>query len=113
MVLALQLGAGQEPIQPTLTFHPGERVNVSIEFVNILKGSRLGIRWFAGDALQGTFLTDPQPAYTQARFGFWFGLPTTAAPGPWRVEVLVGSGAIASADFVVTPGEVRVAVPPA
>lgn len=113
VVLALQLGAGQEPIQPTLTFHPGERVNVSIEFVNVLKGSRLGIRWFAGDALQGTFLTDPQPAYTQARFGFWFGLPTTAAPGPWRVEVLVGSRAIASADFVVTPGEVRVAVPPA
>jgi sugar lactone lactonase YvrE len=113
VVLALRLGPGQEPIQPTLTFHPGERVNVSIEFVNVARGSRLGIRWFAGDARQGTFLTDPQPAYTQARFGFWFGLPPTAAPGPWRVEILVGSSAIASADFVVTPGEVRVAVPPA
>ena len=113
VVLALQLGAGQEPIQPTLTFHPGERVNVSVEFVNVAPGSRLGIRWSAGDALQGTFLTDPQPAYDRARFGFWFGLPTTAAPGPWRVEIMVGSRAIASADFVVTPGEVRVAVPAA
>ncbi|MDE2869307.1 MAG: hypothetical protein OXR64_01835 [Chloroflexota bacterium] len=112
VVLALQLGSGQEPIQPTLTFHPGERVNVSIEFVNVARGSRLGIRWFAGDALQGTFLTDPQPAYTQARFGFWFGLPPTAAPGPWRVEIMVGSRAIASADFVVAPGQVRVVAPP-
>ena len=112
VVLALRLGSGQEPIQPTLTFHPGERVNVSIEFVNVVKGSRLGIRWFAGDTLQGTFLTDPQPAYDQARFGFWFGLPTTAAPGPWRVEIMVGSTAIASVDFAVGPGEVR-AVPPA
>lgn len=107
VVLALQLGPGQEPIQPTLTFHPGERVNVSIIFVNVAQGSRLGIRWFAGDALQGTFLTDPQPAYNQARFGFWFGLPPTAAPGPWRVEIMVGPRAIASADFVVTPGDVR------
>lgn len=112
VVLALRLGPGQEPIQPTLTFHPGERVNVSIEFVNVTQGSRLGIRWFAGDALQGTFLTDPQPAYNQARFGFWFGLPPTAAPGPWRVEIMVGTRAIAAADFVVTPGEVRVAAPP-
>jgi len=112
VVLALRLGPGQEPIQPTLTFHPGERVNVSIEFVNVVQGSRLGIRWFAGDGLQGTFLTDPQPAYTHARFGFWFGLPPTAAPGPWRVEIMVGSRAIASADFVVTSGDVRVAVPP-
>ena len=112
VVLALRLGPGQEPVQPTLTFHPGERVNVSIEFANVVQGSRLGIRWFAGDALQGTFLTDPQPAYTQARFGFWFGLPPTAAPGPWRVEIMVGSRAIASADFVVTPGEVRVVAPP-
>lgn len=112
VVLALQLGPGQEPIQPALTFHPGERVNVSIEFVNVTRGSRLGIRWFAGDALQGTFLTDPQPNYTQARFGFWFGLPPTAAAGPWRVEIMVGSRAIASADFVVTPGEVRVVAPP-
>ncbi len=113
VVLALRLGPGQEPIQPTLTFHPGERVNVSIEFVNIVRGSRLGIRWYAGDALQGTFLTDPQPAYNQARFGFWFGLPPTAAPGSWRVEILVGSSAIASADFVVTPGDVREVAPPA
>ncbi|MCY3749653.1 MAG: hypothetical protein OXG64_10195 [Chloroflexi bacterium] len=113
VVLALRLGPGQEPIQPTLTFHPGERVNVSIQFLNVVQGSRLGIRWFAGDALQGTFLTDPQPAYTQARFGFWFGLPPTAAPGSWRVEIMVGSRAIASADFVVTPGDVRVAAPPA
>ena len=112
VVLALQLGPGQEPVQPTLTFHPGERVNVSIEFANVTRGSRLGIRWFAGDARQGTFLTDPQPAYGQARFGFWFGLPPTAAPGPWRVEVMVGSRAIASADFVVTPGDVRVVAPP-
>ena len=112
VVLALRLGPGQEPIQPTLTFHPGERVNVSIEFANVVQGSRLGIRWFAGDSLQGTFLTDPQPVYTQARFGFWFGLPPTAAPGPWRVEIMVGSRAIASADFVVTPGEVRVVAPP-
>ena len=112
VVLALQLGPGQEPIQPTLTFHPGERVNVSIEFVNVTQGSRLGIRWFAGDALQGTFLTDPQPAYNQARFGFWFGLPPTSAPGSWRVEIMVGARAIASADFVVTPGEVRVVAPP-
>ena len=107
VVLALQLGPGQEPIQPTLTFHPGEQVNVSIEFVNVVLGSRLGIRWFAGDTLQGTFLTAPQPAYNQARFGFWFGLPPTAAPGPWRVEIMVGSKAIASVDFVVTPGDVR------
>ena len=112
VVLALRLGPGQEPIQPTLTFHPGERVNVSIEFANVVQGSRLGIRWFAGDSLQGTFLTDPQPAYTQARFGFWFGLPPTAAPGPWRVEIMVGSRAIATADFVVTPGDVRVVAPP-
>ena len=112
VVLALQLGSGQEPIQPTLTFHPGERVNVSIEFVNVAQGSRLGIRWFAGDALQGTFLTDPQPAYTQARFGFWFGLPPSSAPGSWRVEIMVGARGIASADFVVTPGEVRVVAPP-
>ena len=112
-MLALQLGAGQEPIQPTLTFHPGERVSVSVEFVNVAPGSRLGIRWFAGDALQGTFLTDPQPAYSRARFGFWFGLPTTAAPGPWRVEIMVGSRAIASADLVVTPGEVRAVAPAA
>lgn len=112
VVLALQLGSGQEPIQPTLTFHPGERVNVSIEFVNVAEGSRLGIRWFAGDALQGTFLTDPQPAYHQARFGFWFGLPPSSAPGSWRVEIMVGTRAIASADFVVTPGEVRVVPPP-
>ena len=113
VVLALQLGPGQEPIQPTLTFHPGERVNVSIVFVNVAQGSRLGIRWFAGDALRGTFLTDPQPAYNQARFGFWFGLPATAASGPWRVEIMVGSRAIASVDFVVTPGEVRSVAPPA
>ncbi len=112
VVLALQLGPGQEPVQPTLTFHPGERVNVSIEFVNVARGSRLGIRWFAGDALQGTFLTDPQPAYGQARFGFWFGLPPTAAPGTWRVEIMVGARAIASADFVVTPGDVRIVAPP-
>ena len=112
VVLALRLGPGQEPIEPTLTFHPGERVNVSIEFANVVQGSRLGIRWFAGDSLQGTFLTDPQPAYTQARFGFWFGLPPTAAPGPWRVEIMVGSRAIATADFVVTPGDVRVVAPP-
>ena len=113
VVLALQLGPGQEPIQPSLTFHPGERVNVSIEFSNVAQGSRLGIRWYAGDALQGTFLTDPQPAYNQARFGFWFGLPPTSAPGPWRVEVMVGSRPIGSADFVVTPGDVRVVAPPA
>ncbi len=113
VVLTLQLGPGQEPIQPTLTFHPGERVNVSIEFVDVAQGSRLGIRWFAGDTLQGTFLTDPQPAYNRARFGFWFGLPPTAAPGPWRVEILVGSRAIASVDFVVTAGEVRVTPPSA
>ncbi len=111
VVLALQLGPGQEPVQPSLTFHPGERVNVSIEFANVAQGSRLGIRWFAGDAQQGTFLTDPQPAYRQARFGFWFGLPPTAAAGPWRVEILVGARPIASADFVVTPGEVRIAAP--
>lgn len=107
VVLALQLGPEQEPINPTLTFHPGERVNVSIQFTNVARGSRLGIRWFAGDTRQGTFLTDPQPAYTSARFGFWFGLPPTAAPGPWRVEILVGAVAIASVDFVVTPGAVR------
>ena len=107
VVLALRLGAGQDPIDPTLSFHPGERVNVSIEFANVSQGSRLGIRWYAGDVQQGSFLTDPQPAYSQARFGFWFGLPPTAAPGPWRVEILVGSTAIASADFVVTPGEPR------
>ncbi len=113
VVLALQLGPGQEPVQPSLTFHPGERVNVSIEFVNVRQGSRLGIRWFAGDSLQGTFLTDPQPAYSRARFGFWFGLPPSAAAGPWRVEVMVGTRPIASADFVVTPGDVRVVAPPA
>jgi sugar lactone lactonase YvrE len=107
VILALQLGPGQEPIQPTLTFHPGERVNVSIEFVNVVQGARLGIRWSAGDRVQGTFLTDPQPAYREARFGFWFGLPPEAALGSWRVEVMVGSNPIAAADFAVTPGEVR------
>ena len=113
VVLALGLGPDQAPIQPTLTFHPGERVNVSVQFENVVQGSRLGIRWFAGDALQGTFLTDPQPAYTEARFGFWFGLPPAAAPGPWRVEIMVGSRAIGSVDFVVTAGEVRTFASPA
>ena len=108
VVLALELGEGQVPIGPTLEFHPGERVNVAVKFVDVLEGSRLGIRWFAGDAQQGIFLTKPQPGFSQAQFGFWF-VPATAKPeGPWRVEILVGSTVLTSVDFVVVPGEIRI-----
>ncbi len=107
VVLALGLDSQQAPVQPTLEFRPGERVNVSVEFVDVAPGSRLGVRWYAGDTLQGTFLTDPQPAYTQARFGFWFALAPTSPEGPWRVEIVVGAATQTSVDFVVVPGAPR------
>ena len=108
VVLALELDEGQVPSGPTLEFHPGERVNVSVKFVNVLEGSRLGIRWFAGDTERGRFLTEPQPRYSQSQFGFWFGLSHDDPEGPWRVEILVGSTVLTSVDFVVVPGEVRI-----
>jgi hypothetical protein len=111
VTLALRLDAGQGPVDPTLEFHPGERVNVSVRFAQVAGGTRLGIRWYAGDRVQGTFLTDPQPAYEQATFGFYFHLPSGAPAGPWKVEILVGAQVAGSADFAVTPGEVRVRPP--
>ena len=111
ITLALRLDAGQAALDPTLEFHPGERVNISIEFANVKEGSRLGIRWSAGDRALGTFLTDPQSGYGRATFGFFFNLGTSAAIGPWKVEVLVGTRVAGVAEFVVTPGEVRVQPP--
>ncbi len=105
--LSLRLDSRQGPVDPTLEFHPSERVNVAVLFADVVEGSRLGIRWYAGDREQGAFLTDPQPAYTRAPFGFYFYLPDSAPVGQWRVEVLVGAEAVVSADFVVSPGEPR------
>lgn len=111
VTLALQLDSAQNPVDPELEFHPGERVNVAVIFANVEEGTRLGIRWFAGDSVQGTFQTDPQPAIDLAPFGFWFVLADSAPTGPWRVEVMVGASVGASSDFAVTPGEVRVSPP--
>ncbi len=111
VTLALRLDSDQNPVDPELEFHPGERVNVAVTFANVTEGTRLGIRWFAGDRVQGTFQTDPKSAIDLATFGFWFVLPASAPAGPWRVEVLVGASVGTSLDFAVTPGEVRVALP--
>jgi hypothetical protein len=108
VVLALELDAGQAPIGPTLEFHPGERVNVAVKFVDVLEGSRLGIRWFAGDVQRDIYLTPPQPRYSQAQFGFYFTLSTAELEGPWHVEILVGSTVLTSVDFIVVPGEIRI-----
>ena len=109
VTLALDLDAAQRPVEPTLQFHPGERVSISIEFTDIVAdGTRLGIRWNEGDREIGRFLTDPVEASPRATYGFWFFLPPTAASGQWSVEVLVGAQAVSRADFVVAPGEVRI-----
>ena len=108
VTLALDLDSAQEPVEPTLQFHPGERVNISVEFTDIVEGSRLGIRWNAGDREIGRFLTDPVGASQRSTYGFWFHLPPTAPEGQWSVEVLVGQRAVSRADFVVAPGEVRI-----
>ena len=107
MTLALDLDSAQKPVEPTLQFHPGERVSISVEFTDIVQGTRLGIRWNAGDREIGRFLTDPVGASPRATYGFWFYLPPTAATGQWSVEVLVGARAVSRADFVVVPGEIR------
>ena len=112
VTLALGLDSEQKPIGPALEFHPGERVNVAVTFANVAAGTRLGIRWLAGDSVQGTFQTDPKPVISLASFGFWFVLPASAPTGPWRLEVLIGTSVGASLDFAVTPGEVREAPPP-
>ncbi len=108
VTLALDLDSAQNPVEPTLQFHPGERVNVSVEFTDIVQGTRLGIRWNAGNREIGRFLTDPVGASPRATYGFWFFLPPTAATGQWSVEVLVGSQVVSRADFVVVAGEVRI-----
>ena len=108
VTLALDLDSAQRPVEPTLQFHPGERVSISIEFTDIVDGTRLGIRWNEGDREIGRFLTDPVEASPRATYGFWFFLPPTAASGQWSVEVLIGSRAVSRADFVVVPGEVRI-----
>ena len=108
VTLALDLDAAQRAVEPTLQFHPGERVSISIEFTDIADGTRLGIRWNEGGREIGRFLTDPVQASPRATYGFWFFLPPTAASGQWSVEVLVGAQAVSRADFVVAPGEVRI-----
>ncbi len=108
VTLGLDLDSAQNAVEPTLQFHPGERVNVSIEFTDIVDGTRLGIRWNAGDREIGRFLTDPVEASPRATYGFWFFLPPTAAAGRWSVDVLVGPRPAGRADFVVVPGEIRV-----
>ena len=106
-VLALRIDENRLPIDPTLAFRPGEKVNLSVRYSNIAAGVRLGIRWLAGDSVQGSLLTDPQPAYEEATYGFWFELPKAAPVGPWRVELLDGSQILTGLDFSVLTGSVR------
>ncbi len=108
VTLALDLDSAQKPVEPTLQFHPGERVSISVDFTDIVEGTRLGIRWNAGNREIGSFLTDPVGASLRSTFGFWFFLPTTAPEGQWSVEILVGPRAVSRADFVVVPGEIRI-----
>ena len=108
VTLALDLDEGQKPVDPTLEFHPGERVNVSIVFEDVVANTRLGIRWFAGDREIGRFLTDPVAGTAVSTYGFWFFLPEAAAEGQWNVEVLVGTQVVSRADFVVVRGAIRI-----
>jgi hypothetical protein len=108
VTLALDLDDGQRPVDPSLEFHPGERVNISVDFEDIVDNTRLGIRWFAGDREIGRFLTDPVTGTAVSTYGFWFFLPDEAAEGRWNVEVLVGTQAVIRADFVVVEGPIRI-----
>ena len=84
------LGPGRSRFSPRSRFIPG---SASTSRLSSRMSRRVHVLESAGMPAmpcRERFLTDPQPAYNQARFGFWFGLPPTAAPGPWRVEVMVG-----------------------
>ena len=106
-VLALRMDNNSVPFDPTFDFHPGERVNLSVTYSNIPDGVRLGIRWFAGDSLQASAESGPEPAREEGTYGFWLMLPETAPVGPWKAELLDGSKVLLGIDFSVSQGEAR------
>ena len=108
VTLALDLDSAERAVSPALDFHPGERVGVSIEFTDIADRTRLGIRWYTGEALVGSFHTDPVGASAASVYGFWFFLPDAAVLGRWFVEVTVGDDAVSRVDFVVSSGQIRI-----
>ena len=87
--------------------HPGEKVNLSVTYLNIADGARLGIRWLAGDSLQASVESGPEPAREEGTYGFWLMLPETAPVGPWKAELLDGSKVLLGIDFSVSQGEAR------
>ena len=89
----------QRPVNETSTFEPGQRVYISVEFINVRSGAELGFSWQADEGCVGSFTLAPQSAMRRGFIGFF--IDETDCLGRYVVQILVDGVAHAEITFSI------------
>ena len=89
----------QRPVNETSIFEPGQRVYISVEFINVRAGAELGFSWQADEGCAGSFTLAPQSAMRRGFIGFF--IDETECLGRYFVQILVDSEAHAGITFSI------------
>ena len=99
MATAEDVDGLQRPVDETSTFEPGQRVYISVEFINVRAGAELGFSWRADEGCAGSFTLAPQSAMRRGFIGFY--IDETECLGRYVVQILVDGVAHAGITFSI------------
>ncbi len=103
VVTARAVDALQRPVDETSLFAPGERVYITVEYVDVRAGAELGFAWEAEAGCNGSYTTPPQSSIRRGFFGFF--IDQTECVGRYDVKIQVDGVTLTEIDFLVRTGQ--------